>query len=730
MGPTCPPTNRSASCSRTTTGTTATPRSYSSDPIVGRGETRYVYHGNDGTSFPWNDTAQLDFLDPVVREQVIATILAVARRFPIIRFDAAMVLAKKHIQRLWWPEPGQPGGIPSRAEHAMAKREFDKRMPVEFWREVVDRVAADVPDTLLLAEAFWLLEGYFVRTLGMHRVYNSAFMHMLRDEDGEGYRRVIKETLAFDPEILKRYVNFMSNPDEKTALEQFGKGDKYFGVAMVMATLPGLPMLGHGQVQGFSEKYGMEFRRATLDEHPDPWLLERHEREIFPLLHRRAWFAEAQDFLLYDLITSSGRVDEDVFAYSNGAGPERSLVVYHDRYGSTSGWIRDSAPYARKDPDGRKRKVRRSLAEGLGIPDDPGVFVAFRDARSGLESLRSARELRERGLYVSLDAYAGHVFWEFREIHDGTTGQWARLAARLGERSVPSLEDALRELQLEPVHAPLRAIFADGLVSSVLDGTAKPAAFDELERRFATFLAAVAEATGVPGDPVAVAAAVRRRVEVALAAADLPTSRVDRAALLAWLALSRTGELAPDADVAATSRAWYDELRLPGALAAGLREADLDEGEAWTVADQVRVLLTLPRPSMLRGPARTADARFLERWLASDVVRTAIGVNTWEGVEWLDRDRFAAQLAWARRLDAIEAPPRRRGALEGPDAATRLMSAARSAGYRLDKLTTSLTGAADKAAVPAARKPRGSTAAPSGGPGRAPKAAPPKRRRP
>ena len=67
------------------------------------GETRYVYHGNDGTSFPWNDTAQLDFLNPEVREQVIQTILEVARRFPVIRFDAAMVLAKKHIQRLWWP---------------------------------------------------------------------------------------------------------------------------------------------------------------------------------------------------------------------------------------------------------------------------------------------------------------------------------------------------------------------------------------------------------------------------------------------------------------------------------------------------------------------------------------------------------------------------------------------------------------------------------------------------
>ena len=87
------------------------------------GDERYIYHGNDGTSFPWNDTAQLDFLDPAVREQVIQTILDVARRFPVIRFDAAMVLAKKHIQRLWWPEPGQPARHPvaRRARHAQAR---------------------------------------------------------------------------------------------------------------------------------------------------------------------------------------------------------------------------------------------------------------------------------------------------------------------------------------------------------------------------------------------------------------------------------------------------------------------------------------------------------------------------------------------------------------------------------------------------------------------------------
>ncbi|HTP60050.1 MAG TPA: alpha-amylase family glycosyl hydrolase, partial [Spirochaetia bacterium] len=214
------------------------------------GESRLIYHGNDGTHMPWNDTAQLNFLNPETREAVIQTILHVARMFPIIRFDAAMTLAKKHYQRLWFPEPGHGGDIPSRAGNGLSRHDFDRAMPQEFWREVVDRIAREAPETLLLAEAFWMLEGFFVRTLGMHRVYNSAFMHMLMKEDNAGYRRTIRNTLEFDPQVLKRFVNFMSNPDEQTAIEQFGDGDKYLGVCTLMATLPGLPMFAHGQVEG------------------------------------------------------------------------------------------------------------------------------------------------------------------------------------------------------------------------------------------------------------------------------------------------------------------------------------------------------------------------------------------------------------------------------------------------------------------------------------------------
>ena len=58
----------------------------------------------------------------------------------------------------------------------------------------------------------------------------------------------------------------MNNPDEDTAIEQFGDGDKYFGVATLLSTMPGLPCLAHGQIEGFHEKYGMEYSKAYWNE--------------------------------------------------------------------------------------------------------------------------------------------------------------------------------------------------------------------------------------------------------------------------------------------------------------------------------------------------------------------------------------------------------------------------------------------------------------------------------
>ena len=147
---------------------------------------------------------------------------------------------------------------------------------------------------------------------------------------------------------MKRYVNFMSNPDERTAIDQFGSGDKYFGVCTLLATLPGLPMFGHGQIEGYTERYGMEFKQAKMEEWPDEHLVARHQREIAPLLMQRRIFAGSADFTLYDFWNHFGAVDENVFAYSNRTDGERSLVIYNNKYDSTAGTIHVSAAYMDK----------------------------------------------------------------------------------------------------------------------------------------------------------------------------------------------------------------------------------------------------------------------------------------------------------------------------------------------------------------------------------------------
>ncbi|MEJ2356905.1 MAG: alpha-amylase family glycosyl hydrolase, partial [Deinococcales bacterium] len=406
----------------------------------GSGEARYIYHGNDGTSMPWNDTAQLDYLNPEVREAVIQTILHVARTVPIIRFDAAMTLAKRHIQRLWFPPPGYGGAIPSRSAYGgMSASEFERRLPTEFWREVVDRVAREAPGTLLLAEAFWMMEGYFVRTLGMHRVYNSAFMNMLKREENADYRQLMKNVLEFDPRILGRFVNFMNNPDEETAIAQFGDGDKYFGVAVLMATMPGLPMFGHGQVEGFREKYGMEYRAPTFEEEPDPRMVERHRREIAPLLHRRAQFAPAETFRLFDVHADDGSVLEDVYAYSNRNGGAASLVLYNNRYPRAEGTLHRSVPFAEPWAGGAVRD--EPLHEALGIAGGEGRFTILRERLGGLDYLRRSDDLVRGGFRVRLDGFQARVFTEVREVRD-EDGSYAGLHRQLAGAGVPDLEEA------------------------------------------------------------------------------------------------------------------------------------------------------------------------------------------------------------------------------------------------------------------------------------------------
>jgi hypothetical protein len=515
----------------------------------------------------------------------------------------------------------------------------------------------------------------------MHRVYNSAFMHMLKAEDNAGYRQTIRNTLEFDPEVLKRFVNFMSNPDEQTAVEQFGDGDKYFGVCTLMSTMPGLPMFAHGQLEGIREKYGMEFRRAYWNELPNGGLVSRHEREIFPLLQRRHIFSGVESFLLYDFYSVEGHVNEDVFAYSNRSGDERGLVLYNNRFSEARGWIRSSAAFAVKTADG-KSLVQKCLGEGLALPNDPGAYAVFREHASGLQFIRNCRELWEKGLYADLGAYRCQVYLDFSVVFDDAYGRWSGLAYELSGRGVPRMDEAFRERELRPVRNPFAALL--GLDAGITD----PAL---LQRGFEQFLRPAAERAPGRVDENACRADFKSRLaRLALPeeAAETPAGSPApaRAFLWPWTILRPfCGLDAPASPVVSwlhewmlapivsdhLSRAGWDSqsaAAFPALFDVALHAEKLGEGTR-AAADASR-LRSRPAPKTRKAQNRPHEQPPWRELFSLPTAESFLRVHHFEGARWFSKEALELLVSCLSLVHALDAGP--------------LLELAAKSGYRWD----------------------------------------------
>ena len=627
------------------------------------GENRYIYHGNDGTGLPWNDTAQIDFLNPEAREAVIQTILHVARNFSVIRFDAAMTLAKKHIQRLWFPAPGQGGDIPTRVEHTLSTEDFNKAIPKEFWREVVDRIAIEAPDTLLLAEAFWMLEGYFVRTLGMHRVYNSAFMHMLRDEHNKKYRNLIKETLEFDPQILKRYVNFMNNPDEETSAEQYGKGDKYFGVCMLLSTLPGLPMFGHGQVEGFYEKYGMEFKKSQWNEQPDEWLIKRHKKEIFPILKKRYLFSEVHNFRFYNFNDSQGSCNENVFAYSNNYKEENVLVIYNNSFNTVSGTVFSGVPF--KDKTTGLTTIPNldnfiSTSTNKKQNNDEKMQVIFTEMKSGLDFIRTYNQLTKFGLNCLLNGYEYQIFENFRIVED-KDGSLEKISEILNGIGINDILFEAKMLKFKEAHTPLlellncdtveqlKAIYTDDCQSTFEGWTTigieefhkeieKSTKFPSLNKNRKIISQQVHFNFEKLAKLVFNACNIKSKISsgvTAFVSREFFISKETPYILLAWSFLKACEQV---------SKNWITDFDLINFVRVSFSKSDNDKD--WKKTVKAISILT----------DCGSSKRDLKKILMKDSIQEFLNINVWEDTMWFDIEPFEDLLTWLffeELLDAI-----------------------------------------------------------------------------
>jgi hypothetical protein len=347
------------------------------------------------------------------------------------------------------------------------------------------------------------------------------------------------------------------------------------------------------------------------------------------------------------------------------------LVVCHNKLGSTHGWIRTSAAYAVKTgEDGERVLAQRTLAEGLGIRDEAGLYTIFRDHVTGLEYLRGNHDLAESGLYIELGAYEHHVFLDFREARDDERRQYTQLHAYLGGRGVPSIDEAMRELFLQPIHSAFADVVnADAFERMRTLAPERPEA-DEIERKVTRLLREVKQASGGEGDEVAIARDVRLKLDAVLhlfparseeraPGEPAPSSdwsvylheldaREDAAAwgtLLSWLFIHELGRVDMSEDAAQRSRSAIDEWLLGRIIASALQDAGLDEIAAWRAVTIVRILTDHQDWFADLTPEAGFAYRVASDLLSDDEVRRFLQVNRHKDVLWFNKESFE-QLRW------------------------------------------------------------------------------------
>jgi hypothetical protein len=489
-------------------------------------------------------------------------------------------------------------------------------------------------------------------------------MNMLRNEENAKFRQLLKNTLEYDPEILRRYVNFISNPDERTAVDQFGKGDKYFGTCTLMATLPGLPMFGHGQIEGFTEKYGMEYKRAYYEEQPDQDLVERHEREIFPLLRKRALFAGVEDFHLYDLFTENGGIDENTIVFTNGLGDERVLVAFHNHFSQTSGWLRVSSPFSKRSSDGSRYLIQTSLSDGLNLSTNPGQYIIFLEQNSGLEFIRQAETIKDNGLYIQLNAFSCLVFKDFRVVQDDSTQMFRRICETLNGEGVPSISDAIHEMFLQPVLYPLQEILNSGYIQYLDDqftsviagkGPRNELVFEEARGKIGSLVQGIATVRQTTTLNDQIVSATCKLLNILFAYGEKPgkgtevaakekkpvfnlisKDRVFRISLIAYVFLSKLGKLIDTDDYQNVGVSLFEEWRAGILVQSALGKMGFNNNETTRSIRLIKAMITLqdwnkePQSQNLYGLLKTL--------LSNQEIQGLLQVNRYKDTLWFSKE--------------------------------------------------------------------------------------------
>jgi hypothetical protein len=342
----------------------------------------------------------------------------------------------------------------------------------------------------------------------------------------------------------------------------------------------------------------------------------------------------------------------------------------------------------------------------------------MQDQTGGMEYIRPAVELCEQGLFLQLDAYKYHVFLDFRQEADDAFGSYNRLCSILDGRGVPSIQEAITELLLQPIREPFQQIANPGYFQFLLDQRLpdrKPRRapepvlsvdlFTQVHHKTADLLDGIEYRLGSRVNRNAFQAEVAQTLEALLSLRRTPARGASKEAvralieglkppagdghwlvLLGWCFSRSLGLVFSETDIAGRSQALFDEWHLGRLLAEAYRGLGYEESAASRMAATVRLLIGRQASRGPRDPEERRD-------LPPDVLQF-LQVNRYQGVLWFNKEAYDEFAWWTLALALIDvqhAPAASsahfiRQAAAAWDTYTTMLDAAAQSEYRLEKL--------------------------------------------
>jgi hypothetical protein len=315
--------------------------------------------GRDPYFPPWPDVVQLNAFAPALRAASTDTLIDIASQCDGIRCDMAMLMINRVFGSTWGERAGE-------------------RPDEEFWPGVIDAVHSQHPDAVLIAEAYWDMEGELMQQ-GFDYCYDKRLYDRIVASDAPAVREHLRADLAYQSKLLR----FLENHDEPRIAARLSiEAEK--AAAVAIATLPGATLWHEGQFEGRRVRPPVFLSRRP-DELLDAQLAAWYRRLLTTVSSRKVRTGRWQ------LLEATGWPDnqscDNVLAWSWSDGDATHVVA-----------VNFSA---------RPAQARIHLdAGGAQAAGD----LRFEDLLTGGEYVRDASEVADLGLYVELQPWESYIF--------------------------------------------------------------------------------------------------------------------------------------------------------------------------------------------------------------------------------------------------------------------------------------------------------------------------------